>query len=138
MTNANSDWCRKTCYVTFTNYIRNLSFPFHWTFCFFSAIAFWSLIMRFRCDFFIMSIDDFWHIDHATVADFKCIVVKHFVKFWSFEKVLLPIEGILLQRLYLNGFDKGWIKPYYVLLSRFWFCWFASGVFQINIKTRLL
>ena len=76
-----------SCYVTFKNYIRNLSFPLHWTFCFFSAIAFWSLITWFRCDFFIMSIDGFWHIVHATVADFNCFAVKHFVKFVVFRKM---------------------------------------------------
>ena len=46
----------------------------------FSAIAFWSLVTWFRCDFFIMSLDDFWHIIHATVADFNCIAVENFVK----------------------------------------------------------
>ena len=47
-----------------------LQFPSSGQSAFFSAITFWCLIMGFRCDFFIMSIDDFLHIDHAIVGDF--------------------------------------------------------------------
>ena len=43
---------------------------------FFSAIAFWSFVTWYWCDFFTMSLDDFWHVVHATVADFNCIVVE--------------------------------------------------------------
>ena len=46
----------------------------------FSAIAFWSLVTCFRCDFFIKSLDDIWHIVHATVSDFNCTAVENFVK----------------------------------------------------------
>ena len=69
-----------SCYVRFLNYVVNLTVPFHWTFCFFSAIAVWSLVMWFWCDFFIMSLDDFWHIVHAAFADLNCIAVENFVK----------------------------------------------------------
>ena len=71
----------RSCYVTFINEIINLTVPFHWTFFFFSAIAFWYLVAWFRCDFLIMSFDDFWHIVHETVADFNCIALANFVKF---------------------------------------------------------
>ena len=39
---------------------------FHGIVCFFFAVAFWPLVTWFRCDFFIMFLDDFWHIVHAT------------------------------------------------------------------------
>ena len=41
-----------SCYVTFINCIINLTVPFYWTFCFFSAIAFRRLVTSLRCDFF--------------------------------------------------------------------------------------
>ena len=66
-----------SCYVTFINYVINLTVPFHWTFFFFFSISFWSLVSWFQCDFFIMSLDDFRHIGHATVADFNCNAVEN-------------------------------------------------------------
>ena len=91
----------------------------------FSAIAFWSLIKWFRCDVFIMSFDDFWHIVHAAVADFNCIVVENFVKFVASWKMLCYQMKECLCNVCWNGFAKGWVKPYYVLLSCFWFFWFG-------------
>ena len=112
------------CYLTLTNYVTDLSVPFHWKFCFFSTIAFWPLVTWFWCDFFIMFLDDIWNIVHENIADFEYIAVKSFVKFlaFCFENVLLPIEGMSLQRL---------LKLCYVLLSRFWFFWFAVFLFFI-------
>ena len=65
---------------------RYLTVPLHRTFSFFSAIALWSLVTEFRCDFFIMSRDDFWHIVHATIADCNCIVIEYFMKFAASRK----------------------------------------------------
>ena len=75
------------CYLTLTNYVTDLSVPFHWKFCFFSTIPFWPLVTWFRCDFFIMFVDDFWNIVHANIADFEYIAVKSFVKFLAFWKM---------------------------------------------------
>ena len=65
---------------TFINYVIDETVPFHWALCFFSAIVFWSLVTWLQCDVFIMSLNNFWHIIHATVADFTWIVVENFVK----------------------------------------------------------
>ena len=126
-----------SCYVTFINYVIN-----YWIYCFFSAIAFWSLIKWFRCDVFIMSFDDFWHIVHAAVADFNCIVVENFVKFVASWKMLCYQMKECLCNVCWNGVAKGWVKPYYVLLSCFWFFWFgvvwtARKKLRPTIKTML-
>ena len=107
-----------SCYVTFVNYVINLTVSFHWTFCFFSAIAFWSLVTWFRCDFFIMSLDDFWHIVHATVADFNCIAIESFVKFLVSWKIFRYQLKECLCNVCWNRFAKGWVKSYYFSLSR--------------------
>ena len=88
--------------------------------------------------FFIMSFDDFWHIIHATVADFNCIAVENFVKLLASWKMFCYQLKECLCNVCWNGFAKGWVKPYYVSLSRFSFFQFVVGVFQINIITRLL
>ena len=117
-----------SCYVTFMYYIINLKVRSHWAFCFFSAISFWCFDMCFRSDFFV-SLDDFWHIVHVTVADFNCTAIENFVKF------LVPLKMFCYQlkecvcNTFWNGFAQGWVKPFYVLLSRFCFFWFVVGVF---------
>ena len=78
---------RWSCYFAFINYVINLTVPFHWTFCFFSAFAFRSLVTWFRCDIFIMSLNDFQHIVHTTVAYVNCIAIENFVKFLSSWKM---------------------------------------------------
>ena len=85
-----------------------------------------------------MSIDDICHIVHATVADFNCIAVENFVKFAAFWKTFCYQLKECLCDVCWNGFAKGWVKPYYVLLSPFCFSWFVVGVFQINIITRII
>ena len=55
--------------------------PFNWIFGYFSPIAFWCLVKWFRCDFFIISLVDFWHIAYAAVANFNCIAVENILKF---------------------------------------------------------
>ena len=87
--------------------------------------------------FVIMSLYCFWDIVHATIADFNCIAIKNFVKFLASWKMFCYQLKECFWNVCWNGFAKGWIKPYYVLLSRFWFFWFVVGVFQINIITRL-
>ena len=83
----------------------------------------------------------FWHIIHATLVDFNCIVVENFVKIVASGKCFVTnwrnvfvtfIETDLLK----GGFAK--VKPCYVLLLHFSFFWFIVGVFQINIITQLL
>ena len=126
-----------SCYGTFINYVVNLTVSFYWAFCFFSAIEFWSLVTWFRCDIFIKFLDDFWHIVHATEADFNCIAVENFVKLVaSREKLCYQLKECLCNICW-NGFAKRWVKPCYVSLSRFWFFWFVVGVFQIIIIIRL-
>ena len=115
-----------------------MAVPFNWAFCIFSAIGFWSLVTCFRCNFFIVSLDDSWHIVHATLADFNCISVENFVKLVASWKMFCYHLKECLCNVCRNGFAKAWVKPYYVSLSRFWFFWFVVGVFQINIITRLL
>ena len=127
------------CYVTFLNYIINLTVPFHCTFCFFSAIDIWFLVTWFRCECFIMSLDDFRHMFHATVADFDCIAAENFVKLVSSWKMFCYQLKKCLCNISWNRFAKGWVKPYYVSLSCFFFFfWFGVGIFQISIITRLL
>ena len=96
------------------------------------------LVTWLRFDFFIMSLDDFWDIVHATVADFNIISVENSVKLMaSWEMFCYQLKECLCNVCW-NGFAKGWVKPYYDLLSRFWFFWFVVGVFQINIITRFV
>ena len=62
---------------------------------------------------------------------------EHFVKLVaSWEMFCYQLKECLWNVCW-NGFAKGWVKPYYVSLSRFLFFWFVVGVFQINIITRL-
>ena len=125
-----------SCYVTFINYIIKKTVPFHWTFYFFSAIAFWFLVTWFWCNFFIMPLDDLWHIVHATVADFNCTGVENFVCA-SWKMFCYQLKECFCSVCW-NGFAKGWVKPYYVSLSCFLFFRFLVGVFQINIITQVL
>ena len=127
-----------SCYVTFINYVVNLTVPLHRSFSFFSTIAFWSLVTEFRCGFFIMYRDDFWHIVHETVADFNCIVIEYFRKFVASWKMFCYQFKECLFNVYWNRFAKTWVEPYYVLLSCFWFFLFVVRVFQINIITGFL
>ena len=127
-----------TCYVTSINYIINLTVPFHWTLCFFSAIAFWRFVTWFQFEFFIMPLDDFWHIVHAPVADFNCTAVENFVKFViSWNMFCYQLKECLCNVCW-NGLAKGWAKPYYVSLSRFWFFWFLFGVFHCIFVSEIL
>ena len=116
----------------------NMIPPFHWTFHFFSAIAFRSLVTWFRCDLFIMPLDDCWFIVHATVADFNCIAVESFVKFVAPWKMFCYQLKECLYNVCWNGCAKGPFKPYYVSLLWFLCFWFVVGVFQMNIITRML
>ena len=98
------------CYVAFINYVVNLAVPFDRTLCFFSAIAFWSLVTWFQCDFSIMSLDDFWRIVHvhASVADFNCTVDENIVNFGaSLELFCYQLkECICCFRLYIWAFTS--------------------------------
>ena len=113
-----------SCYVTFINYVINLTVHFHWTFSFFSAIAFWSLVTWFRCDFFIMSLDHFWHIVHATVADFNCIATENFVKFATSWKMFYYQLKECLCNVSWNGLAKGWVKIWNI----FEIIWYFSKI----------
>ena len=97
-----------SCYGTFINYVVNLTVSFHWAFCFFSAIEFWSLVTWFRCDIFIKFLDDFWHIVHATEADFNCIAVENFVKLVASREMLCYQLKECLCNICWNGFAKVW------------------------------
>ena len=118
-----------SCYVAITNYVVNLTVPFHLTFWFFSAILFWYLVLWVRCDFFVMSLDYFWHIVPATIADFNCVAVEHFVKLVASSEMFCYKLNECLCNVCLNRFVKGWVKPY-VSLSRLVFlicCWCISN-----------
>ena len=99
-------------YVTFINYIIILKVPFYWTFCFFSAILIWCLVTWFRCYFFIMSLNDFWHIVHPTVSDFSCIAVENFVKFAACWRMFCYQLKQCVCNVCWNGFAKGWVKSF--------------------------
>ena len=107
-----------SCYVKFINYVVTWQFLSTGHSPFF-AIAFWSMVTEFRCDFFIMSHDNFWHIVHATVADFNCIVTEYFMKFVASWKMFCYQFKECLFNVYWNRCAKGWVEPYYVLLSSF-------------------
>ena len=127
-----------SCYVTFIKYVVNLTVSFHRTFCFFSAVAFWSLVMWFWDDLFIMSLDDIWHIVHATVADFNCIAAENFLKFVaSWEMFCYQLKKCLCN-VYWNEFAKGWVKSYlytYVCMSEY--INFIIGQCLVKIKVTL-
>ena len=73
----------------------------------------------------------FWDIVHATVADFNSISVENFVKLMaSWEMFCYQLKECLCNVCW-NGFAKGWVKPYYVFLSRFWF-FCVILVFQVS------
>ena len=52
----------------------------------FSVIAFWCLVTWLRCDFFILCLNDFWHIIYEIVADFNSIPVDVLWRLWLLEK----------------------------------------------------
>ena len=79
--------------------------------------------------FFIMSLNDFRHIVHVTGADFNRITAESFVEVASWKMFCYQLKEYLCNVCW-NGFPKGWVTPYYVLLLDFLFLWFAVGVFK--------
>ena len=57
-----------------------------------------------------MSLDDLWHVVHATAADFNCILVENFLKFVASPKMFwYPLKECLCN-VCRNGFAKVWVK----------------------------
>ena len=67
------------CYNYKLNHYLSSSLP--WKYFFPATTYYWCLVRWFQCDFFIMSLDDFSHIAHATVPDFTLLWLKIL---WSF------------------------------------------------------
>ena len=104
-------------------------------YAFFLQLHFGRWSRGFYMTFFIISLYDFWHIVHATVAGFSCILGENFVKFVSSWKIFC----YQLKECICNiWFAKSWVKPYYVSVLHFWYFWLVISVFQINTITRLL
>ena len=77
-----------SCNVTFTNYVVNLTVPFHWTFFFFSAIAFWSLgfdVTFSLCPLMIFDI---------LLVQLQLTLTEFCEAYGFLGNVLLPIKGM--------------------------------------------
>ena len=79
-------------YLCRIDHISHIAFSSQWAIIFISTITFWLIMFCFRCDAVVMGLDDFFHIFHATIANFDFISVENFVKFIVFIAEVLVDE----------------------------------------------
>ena len=87
-----------------------------------------------------MSLDDFLHIAHVTVADFTCIAVENFMKFvGSWEMFCYQLKECQINAKFVEtDLLKGRLSRIMFHVCVFISFLFVVNVFQINITTRLL
>ena len=99
-----------------------MTVPFRWTFSFFLQLHFglWS------CSIWLFYYVPWWYLTYCS-CNYSWLWPYCGWKFCEacgfWGNFCYQLKKCLCNVCW-NGFTRGWVKPYYVLLSRFWFFWF--------------